>query len=125
MKRISLLLNSLALLSLLTIVSCGSDNQLSTSSSGNSKSALGQQCSCTSEFSPVCDTNNSVSYENICLAKCYGVTTTVPAHCSPDATLWVCARNKNTYGLHTLDEDTAVYSTEFGRNSIVKFSKCN
>ena len=111
---------------MLFIVSCGSDNSLSSPAvSGSSKSALGQQCSCTSEFSPVCDTNNNVSYENICLAKCYNVTTTVPAHCSPDVTLQVCARNKNTYALHTMDEDAAVYSTEYGRNSIVKFSKCN
>lgn len=95
MKRVSFLLNSLVLLSLFTIVSCGSDNQLSgKSSSSSSNSLTGAECGCNSTYLPVCGRNSltgtNQTYDNQCIASCFKASNIVQARCECEEDMMVC-----------------------------------
>ncbi len=119
MKRISLILNSIALLSLLTIASCGSDNSLSgKSTTSGSNSLTGGNCAATATYSPVCG-SNSITYDNIEIAKCYGVTQTVQGNCICTEKP-VCGDDGKTY---TECEAQAAIRNGFIKK-ITKFADC-
>ncbi|MEA9354822.1 Kazal-type serine protease inhibitor domain-containing protein [Bacteriovorax sp. PP10] len=116
MKRMSQILYSLGLLTLVILSSCGKDN--STSTAGSSVSTFNGECSFTSEYSPVCGVNN-ITYDNISIAKCYNVTQTSPGNCICSERP-VCGDNGVTYT--ECDAQDAYRQGKIKR--IVKFTDC-
>lgn len=118
MKRTSVFLHSLLLLSLISVTSCGSDKSIVKNSGGSGTNTLVGECSFTSEYSPVCGANN-ITYTNQKHASCYGVTQTVQGNCicteSP-----VCGDNNFTYT--ECDAQAAIRNGEIKK--ITKFSDC-
>ena len=117
MKRMSKILYSLGLLTLVILSSCGKDN--STSSTSSTQNALAGECTMTSEYSPVCGVNN-ITYDNISIAKCYKVTQTVQGNCICTERP-VCGDNGVTYS--ECDAQAAIRNGYIKR--ITKFSDCN
>lgn len=78
MKRMSQILYSFGLLTLLILSSCGKDE--TTIGASSAQSALNGECVMTSEYSPVCGAND-ITYDNISIARCYKVTQTVQGNC--------------------------------------------
>jgi hypothetical protein len=81
------------------IASCGADtlkksNSTKTSAINNSSVA---SCLCTSDFSPVCGGTDKKSYENACLAKCFGNNTYTAGNCQCNADLMVCGVDGQSY----------------------------
>ena len=121
MKRMSQILYSLALLTLLILSSCGKDTSMSTVS--GTSSLNGGQCACNSSEMPVCGINpngNAVTYPNMCTANCFGATNTVQGHCVCSRSL-VCLSNGNS-----VSECEAQALIRANRDlTIVKFYGCN
>lgn len=118
MKKISAYLILMAIS--LFISACGSDGQLSGNSKTSSTSNLNNSCSCNSTYMPVCDTLKNVSYENSCLANCYGATKTIQGNCAC-SNMPVCGNDGQTY-----TECAAVANIRLGiLGSIVKFADCS
>lgn len=117
MKRMSQILYSLGLLTLVILSSCGKDNSTSTPASA-SVSTFNGTCSFTSEYSPVCGINN-ITYDNVSIAKCYNVTRTSPGNCICSDRP-VCGDDGKTYT--ECDAQEAYLHGKIKR--IVKFSDC-
>lgn len=118
MKRMSQILYSLGLLTLVILSSCGKDNSASVVPGTTSVSTLNETCSFTSEYSPVCGINN-ITYDNISIAKCYNVTRTSPGNCICSDRP-VCGDNGVTYT--ECDAQEAYLHGKIKR--IVKFTDC-
>ncbi len=120
MKRMSQILYSLGLLTLLILSSCGKDEL---AASSNSNPLTGGQCSCNSSEMPVCGINpagNHVTYPNICIASCYQATNTVQGRCNCSESL-VCLSDGRS-----LTECNAQAAIRNNRSlTIVKFYGCN
>lgn len=103
----------------LCLTSCGSDNALSgKGASGQNSLGAGGSCACASSYSPVCGAND-ITYDNLCIANCFGVTQTSQGNCICSE-LPVCGDNGVTY-----TECEAQAAIRNGRiNRIVKFSDC-
>lgn len=83
----------------LLIVSCGADplkRTKSTTTSAINNSSVAS-CLCTSDYSPVCGGNDQKSYENACLAKCFGNNTYSAGNCQCHSDLMVCGSDGQTY----------------------------
>lgn len=96
MKRISQILYSLGLITLLILSSCGK-NEMSQPKAPN-QSALnnnGGACSCDTTYLPVCGVNN-ITYDNACIASCYKVTKISQGNCICTERP-VCADDGKTY----------------------------
>jgi hypothetical protein len=117
MKRMSKILYSFCLLTLLLLTACGKDNNTSGTSSGTS-SLVGGSCSCTATYSPVCGAND-ITYDNICIANCYKVTETLQGNCICTERP-VCGDNGRTYT--ECDAQAAIRNGQIKK--IVKFSDC-
>lgn len=121
MKRMSQILYSFGLLTLLILSSCGSDNSTGVSSSTSPLS--GAQCSCNTSEMPVCGINpngNTVAYLNMCAANCFGATNIVQGHCVCSESL-VCLSDGTTR-----TECNAQAAIRLNRSlTIVKFYGCN
>ena len=81
------------------IVSCGADqfkNGSKASSSSVTSSSV-SSCLCTSDYSPVCGLTDKKSYENACLAKCFGNTSSTPGNCQCRTDIYVCGSDNITY----------------------------
>lgn len=84
MKRMSQILYSLALLTLLILSSCGSDNSTGAAPISATNPLTGGQCACNSEEMPVCGINIDgfeKDYSNICMANCFKATNIVQGRC--------------------------------------------
>lgn len=120
MKRMSQILYSLGLLTLLILSSCGSDNSTST---GSTTSALnGGSCSCSSEYMPVCGintNNNTVKYDNVCIANCFKATNVVQGSC-------ICSESPvcGSDGVTRTECDAQAMTRTVSNYKIVKFSDC-
>ncbi|NOT79242.1 MAG: hypothetical protein HOP07_09620 [Bacteriovoracaceae bacterium] len=119
MKKFSLLLTFLIFGTLFTLASCGGDLSLGSKSNTSSQSSLtGKECGCTASYMPVCGVNN-ITYDNICIANCYGVSQTVQGNCICSSRP-VCGSDGNTYT--ECDAQSAIRKGYI--NSIVKFADC-
>lgn len=80
------------------LLSCG--NSLSTSTK-DSKSSIVQgstsSCLCNTNYFPVCGSNDKKSYENACLAKCFGNSSYTAGNCQCNADLLVCGVDGQSY----------------------------
>jgi hypothetical protein len=80
-------------------VSCGVDplkkNNVTTTSAINSSSV--SSCLCTSDYSPVCGSSDKKSYENACLAKCFGNNSYTAGNCQCRSDLIVCGDDGQSY----------------------------
>lgn len=114
MKKFSILLTFIFLGILTTIASCGGD--LNPGSKSNS--LTNKECNFVSSYMPVCGANN-ITYENISLANCHGVTQTVQGNCICSSRP-VCGNDGNTYA--ECDAQSAIRKGYI--TSIVKFSDC-
>lgn len=120
MKRISKILYSIGLLTLLILSSCGKDNVTGDTPSTSTQNSLasGDVCSCTATYSPVCGVNN-ITYDNICKANCYKVTHVVQGNCICTERP-VCGDNGVTYT--ECDAQAAIRNGYIKK--IVKFADC-
>lgn len=117
MKRIFLIFHFLIFASLWFVASCGVDN-ISNKNAGSTTNNLNGQCSCDSTYSPVC--GNNITYDNSCLASCYGATKTVQGQCVCSQSL-VCGSDNRTY-----TECGAQDAIRKGYiKSIIKFTSCS
>ena len=121
MKRMSQILYSFALVTLLILSSCGKDNQTSAPASkttATQNTLSGDTCGCTATYSPVCGVNN-ITYDNVCIATCYKVTHTSQGNCICTQRP-VCGDNGETYT--ECEAQAAIRNGEIKK--IIKFADC-
>lgn len=129
MKRMKYLLNLLALISILMITSCGKDNTTTAkkttngSNGSNTETLVGKECGCDSTYMPVSGINSygaTVTYDNICLANCHGLTSIIQGR-FPCQDTPVCMDGRYTLS----SECTAQAAIRNGRyTTITKFQAC-
>jgi hypothetical protein len=78
--------------------SCGVDTlkKSSSASSELSNQNTSVSCMCTTDYSPVCGTDKK-SYENACLAKCFGNQSFLAGNCTCKTEVLVCGIDQITY----------------------------
>jgi hypothetical protein len=119
MNKILKFLHSFGLLTMFLLASCGADLNK------NKKplpveSPLVTQCACASIYEPICGSNN-VSYDNVCIATCFGATQVKQGSCKCSADLDVCGDDGVTYK-ECVAQDMIAKGT---LTKIVKFADCS
>lgn len=109
----------LIIFSLFIFSSCGADKLSSqgsvVSSSSSQVSSSSTSCLCTSDYVPVCGVQDKKSYENACLAKCFGNQTWTSGNCICKNEVMVCGTDGQTY---------TECEAKANKVEIVKYSPC-
>ena len=126
MERTKYFLNFVVLITILIVSSCGKDNSTvkKAGNSSTSESLVGKECSCDSTYMPVSGINSygaTVTYDNICLANCHGLSSIVQGR-YPCTQELVCMDDKYT-SLSECNAQAAIRNGYF--KSIIKFKSCN
>lgn len=83
---------------ILFLASCGLDNfKYQTTTTSASISSAPASCLCATTFSPVCGKEDGKSYENACMAKCFGNQTWSSGNCSCNKDIVVCGSDGKNY----------------------------
>ena len=130
MERTKYFLNFVVLITILIVSSCGKDNSTvkKAGNSSTSESLVGKECSCDSTYMPVSGINSygaTVTYDNICLANCHGLSGIVQGQYPCRDSLEVCLDNGYNGSLPPMTECKAQVAIRNGyAKSIIKFKSC-